>query len=254
MVHRPTAKELFFLPKRADLKDPRILLQNKSCSLLDLGDDVFCLSFHSKMNTIDQAMIDGIGEAVNLTTQKAAGLLIANDADNFSAGANLAAVAEAIQRNDFKSIETLIAHLQASLQMIKYAPFPTVSCPHGLVLGGGCEVALHASHTLLYSETYAGLVEMGVGLLPAGGGCKELALRSYSLAALGEKADPLAFLQKVFLLIGMARVSTSGQEAIEMGLFPRSSRVILSRDHQVLKSQKTCLKRKRNRLYTANTG
>jgi 3-hydroxyacyl-CoA dehydrogenase len=121
--------------------------------------------------------------------------------------------------------------------MLKFAPFPTVSCPFGMTLGGGCEVSMHTSHRILAGETYAGLVEMGVGLMPAGGGTKELALRSYELADKGENCDPMKFLQRAFLLIGLAKVSSSGIEASEMGLYPETTSVSLSKEHQIIKAK-----------------
>ena len=119
------------------------------------------------------------------------------------------------------------------MQLIKYAPFPSVSAPQGLTLGGGCEFSLHATKQILANDTFAGLVEVGVGLIPAGGGTKELALRAYDNAKQGQNADPMPFLQKAFMLIGMAQTSTSGLEAIEMGLYPQDATVSISRDHQI---------------------
>ncbi len=123
------------------------------------------------------------------------------------------------------------------MQLLKYAPFPVIACPHGLTLGGGCEVSLHADTQLVAGETYAGLVEVGVGLIPAGGGTKELALRAYDLAAMGERTDPMSFLQKAFMLIGMAQTSTSGYEAIEMGLYPNTAKTTLSKDRQTAQAK-----------------
>ena len=105
------------------------------------------------------------------------------------------------------------------MQLLKFAPFPVVACPHGMTLGGGCEVSLHAAHRVAAAETYAGLVEIGVGLIPAAGGTKELALKAYELAAHGENADPMKFLEKAFKNIALAQVSTSGFNAIELALF-----------------------------------
>jgi 3-hydroxyacyl-CoA dehydrogenase len=127
------------------------------------------------------------------------------------------------------------------MQLLKFAPFPTVSAPRGLTLGGGCEVSLHTTDQVIDGETYAGLVEIGVGLLPAGGGTKELALRAYELAGLGEKCDPMSFLQRSFQLVGMGKVSTSGIDAVEMGLYPQNAKVTLSRPYQVLKAKDLAL-------------
>jgi 3-hydroxyacyl-CoA dehydrogenase len=116
-----------------------------------------------------------------------------------------------------------------------------VSCPQGLVLGGGCEVSLHTSEQILANDTFAGLVEVGVGLIPGGGGTKELAVRAYKNAALGENADPMPFLQRAFLLIGMAKTSTSGLEAIEMGLYGSKATVSIARDYQIIRAKRRVL-------------
>lgn len=237
-IHQPHPQGL---PKRATSEDPRLIIGNKSASLVDIGDDVACLVFHSKMNTLNDEIIEMLAKTVAKVDQQFAGLVIANDGEHFSAGANLASVLQAIDQGDFSAIDRMIRHLQAGLQLIKFAPFPTVSAPYGLTLGGGCEVSLHARQILIAAECYAGLVEIGVGLLPAGGGTKELALRAYELASQGENADPMPFLQRAFGLIGMAKTSSSGHEAIHMGLYPRETRVAMSRDHQTALAKKMVL-------------
>lgn len=231
------APHQFRLPKSQTPDDPRVVLSNESASLVDIGDGVACLTFHSKMNAIDMGTIDMIRQAAEHTSKNFLGLVIANDGDNFSAGANLKYMLDLISKQDFKSIDTMLRQFQGALSMVKFAPFPSVACPHGLTLGGGCEVALHATERLCAGETYSGLVEMGVGLIPAGGGTKELALRAYDLMNLTERGDPMPFLQRAFMLIGMARTSTSGQETREMGLFPASTRVSLSRGHQISRAK-----------------
>jgi 3-hydroxyacyl-CoA dehydrogenase len=169
--------------------------------------------------------------AVARASERFDGLVIGNEGPAFSAGANLKMILEAIRGQKYEDIERLIKEFQGVLQMVKFAPFPTVAAPFNLVLGGGCEVALHTTHRVAAAETYAGLVEMGVGLVPAGGGTKELALRAYQMAGYGEKADPMAFLQRAFLLIGTAKTSSSAFEATEMGLFPWTTDVCLSTKH-----------------------
>jgi len=151
--------------------------------------------------------------------------------------ANLMYMLELIKKGDFKGVDTMLRSFQGTMQMIKYAPFPSISCPYSMTLGGGCEVTLHTSWRMVAGETYSGLVEAGVGLIPAGGGTKELALRAYDLASQGEKVDPMAYLYKAFMLIGMAQVSTSGHDCIENGLYPKTTMVSLSQDHQVIKAK-----------------
>lgn len=234
----PSPAYLHHLPQRESKDDKRVVLSNKSASLVDIGDGAACLVFHSKMNAIDFDIIDMIMKSVAKVQTSFDTLVIGNDAPNFSAGANLKMIGEAIAANKLGDVERLLREFQGALQMVKFAPFPSVACPAGLTLGGGCEVALHTTHRVAAGETYAGLVEAGVGLVPAGGGTKELALRAYELMAYAERSDPMAFLQRAFLLIGMGRTSSSGQEAVEMGLFPSTTTVSLSKEHQVEKAKR----------------
>jgi 3-hydroxyacyl-CoA dehydrogenase len=228
----PQAQHIVRLPKKSSPEDPRNVMTTKSASLVDLGHGVACLTFHSKMNALDSSIIDFTLKSVAKTSESFGALVVANDGEAFSAGANLKEVLDVITKKDWQTLDRFIRSFQGSTQMLKFAPFPTIAATHGLVLGGGCEVALHCSHRNVLGETYAGLVEIGVGLLPAGGGTKELAIRCYDLMSQAERGDPTAFLQRAFLLIGMARTSASGHEAIEMGLFPQgSSSVSLSKDH-----------------------
>lgn len=231
----------FRLPPFENRQDPRRVDSNKGASLLDLGDGVGCLVFHTKMNAIDFDIINMMKTAVTKASQHFDGLVIGNEGPAFSAGANLKMILESIRNQKWGDINQLIAEFQGVLQMVKFAPFPTVSTPFNLVLGGGCEVALHTTYRVAAGETYAGLVEIGVGLVPAGGGTKELALRAYQLAGFGEKADPMAFLQRAFLLIGMAKTSGSAQEAVSMGLFPQTTDVCLSTKHTLAQAKRKVL-------------
>lgn len=238
-VEKPAYK--FSLPKRATKLDDRIVAGNASASLLDIGDGVACLCFHSKMNAIDDGIIEMIQSSVGRVDKDFKALIVANEGEHFSAGANLKMILEHINAANFDPIEKMIRSFQGAVQMLKYAPFPVVTAPHGMTLGGGLEVALHADKQVIASETYAGLVELGVGLVPAGGGTKELALRCYDLAGKGTKVDPQGFLQTAFELIGMAKVSTSGFEAVEMGLFPAAAHVSLSKPYLVSHAKKEAL-------------
>jgi 3-hydroxyacyl-CoA dehydrogenase len=193
------------------------------------------------MNAINNDIVDLTFKALDKVKGDFDGLVIGNDAEVFSAGADLKQILGAIKENKYEQIDQLIRRFQGVMQMIKYAPFPSVSCPQGLVLGGGCEFSLHASEQILAGDTFAGLVEVGVGLIPAGGGTKELALRAYAYASLGDNADPMPFLQRAFMLIGMAKTSTSGLEAIEMGLYGSKASVTLARDYQILKAKRRVL-------------
>lgn len=233
--------EQFNLPPFRTTSDNRVVASNGSASLVNIGHGVACLTFHSKMNAIDSDIIDMMFKTVEHVQNNFDGLVIANDADNFSAGANLKEILKSIDSKNFDTIEKMVRNFQAATQMIKFAPFPSISAPHGLTLGGGCEVALCTTSQVLCGETYAGLVEIGVGLLPAGGGTKELALRAYRTAQLGENADPMPYLQRAFKLIGMAEVSTSGHHAMEMGLMPAQAHISLGMSHQVLRAKEAVL-------------
>lgn len=241
--HQPIIKpeHTFNLPKQQSREDKRVVLGNAGASLLDIGDDVACLVFHTKMNAINNDIVDVLHQSVEKVKKDFRGLVIANEGEGFSAGADLKQILGAIKENRFDAIEQLLRRFQGAMQMIKYAPFPSISCPHGLVLGGGCEVSLHTSEQILAGDSFAGLVEVGVGLIPGGGGTKELALRAYANAALGDNADPFPFLQKAFFLIGMGRTSSSGLEAVEMGLYGSKATVSLAKDFQVIRAKKRIL-------------
>lgn len=232
----------FALPKRGGSDDKRIVEKNGSASLVDLGDGVACLTFHTKMNALDDDAIAMMQKSVARVHRDFAGLVVGNEGSNFSAGANLNTFAGQIDKKDWTGIDRMLREFQGSMQLMKFAPFPSVSAPHGLVLGGGCEVALQTSWRVAAGETYAGLVEVGVGLLPGGGGTKELALRCYNLMSLADKWDPQPFLQRAFMLIGMGRTSGSAQEAVEMGLFPSgTTSITLSKDYQILRAKEQVL-------------
>ena len=225
------------LPKSAESSDSRKVIGNASATLVDIGDGITCLTFHTKMNAIDMQTIEMIQQSVTATAKNFRGMVVANEGDHFSAGANLKYMLELITKQDYKGIDHMLRQFQGAVSMLKFAPFPTASCPHGMTLGGGCEVALHTTGRFVSGETYAGLVEIGVGLIPAGGGTKELALRCYDFMSLTERGDPMAFISRAFMLIGTARTSTSGQEAIDMGLLPPTTWVSLSRNHQVKRAK-----------------
>jgi 3-hydroxyacyl-CoA dehydrogenase len=241
-VQLPSIQHQFHLPRRQTQNDPRVIMSVKNASLVDIGHDVGCVVFHSRMNALDSSIIEFLMQSIAKASSGLQGLVIGNEGDAFSAGANLKEVLDVIQRKDWSTLDKFIRTFQGAMQMLKFAPFPTVAAVHGLALGGGAETSLHCSYRVAHCETYAGLVEIGVGLLPAGGGTKELALRAYDLMSLTERGDPMSFLQRAFLLIGMARTSTSAHEAIEMGLMPFATTAItLAKDHLVSLAKKQVL-------------
>jgi 3-hydroxyacyl-CoA dehydrogenase len=188
---------------------------NAAASLVDLGDGVLALEFHSKMNTIDPQTIEMIEAAVDEAERGWQAIVVANDGMHFSAGANLARLAESAQRGDWPAIERMIVAFQTALGRLERAAVPVVAAPHGLALGGGAEVVLacHAVHAA--AESYIGLVEAGAGLLPAGGGCLRLYRRH--VQRLPRAEDPYPALTRTFEILGVGKTSTSAEEARELG-------------------------------------
>jgi 3-hydroxyacyl-CoA dehydrogenase len=181
-----------------------VVKSNAGASLIDIGDGALCLEFHSKMNTLGEDAIQMLFAGVEEMGRGCEALVIGNQGENFSVGANLMMVLLAAQEGEWDELDRMVRRFQQANMAIKYAPKPVVSAPFGMTLGGGCEVALHAARVQASAETYMGLVEVGVGLIPAGGGCKELVLRG------GE-------LRTIFETIGYAKVSTSAANARELG-------------------------------------
>ena len=203
---------------------------NSDASLFDLGDGVFGLEFHTKMNAIDMGILTMIEKAVGRAEKEGIGLLVANQGRAYSAGANLAKFATFMKEKSFANIEEIINAFQTSLMAMKYAAVPVVAAPFGLALGGGCEVTLHASAVTAHAETNMGLVEIGVGLVPAGGGTKEMAIRAIETAA-PYNADVLPFLRKNFENILSAKVSSSAADLYSMGLLRERDAICMDIDN-----------------------
>ena len=195
--------------------------------------EVAVLSFKSKANTLGPDVLEGIIEAVARAERDYRGLVIWQSKPPFSAGANLAALAPALQAKDFAGLEKGVARFQQMSQTLKYAQVPVVAAVNGMALGGGCEVVMHASRAVAALESYIGLVEAGVGLIPAGGGCKEFAVRASDAAARISGGDIFLFLQPVFQTVAMANVSKSALEARELG-FLRESDPVVFNAHEIL--------------------
>lgn len=208
----------------------KVVESNPEASLFDLGDGVFGLEFHSKMNAIGSDTITMIAKATALAEAKGVGLVIGNHGKAFSAGANLAMFAEWIRAGEASKIDIMIQDFQNALMGLKYSSVPVVAAPFGLALGGGCEVVLHADAVTAHSETNMGLVEIGVGLLPAGGGTKEMALRAIEMAE-PYRADVLPYISKLFMNIVQAKVSTSAAELHDMGMLVSKDSVTMDIDN-----------------------
>jgi 3-hydroxyacyl-CoA dehydrogenase len=197
--------------------------KNAGASLVDLGDGCALVEFHSKMNSLGGDAIGMLATAVKEAHAHFDALVIGNQGEHFSAGANLMLMLLAAQEEEWDELDLTIRRFQSANMGLKYADVPVVAAPFGLTLGGGCEVCLHCDRVRASAETYMGQVELGVGLIPAGGGTKELALRAMDRAAGVEGADPFPFLRRAFDLIAFAKVSTSGAEALRMFLRPADS-------------------------------
>jgi 3-hydroxyacyl-CoA dehydrogenase len=205
-----------------------VVWKNAESSVYDLGEGILGLEFRSKMNTFGAGVIEGVQKSIALAEKDFRGLVIGNDStEAFSAGANLAMLFMFAIEQEFDEINMMIAQFQQTMMRVRYSSIPVVVAPHTLALGGGCEISLHADRVVATAETYMGLVEVGVGLIPAGGGTKEMALRCSDLYASG---DPeLNTLQAAFMNIATAKVSTSAQEALEMNYLRRGDEIVVSR-------------------------
>jgi 3-hydroxyacyl-CoA dehydrogenase len=207
--------------------------RNDSASLLDLGDGVLCLEFHSRGNSIDAAVVEmGYRALEALDRDDVAGLVVGNGGRNFCVGANVGEIVHAAQNGMLDQVVKRVDAFQGLLMGFRFAPKPVVAAPRGQTLGGGLEVCLHADRVVAAGETYMGLVEAGVGLIPAGGGTKELARRLISRPlGITPDATPLPFVQKAFETIAMARTSLSALEAQELGFLDEDDRVVMNADH-----------------------
>ncbi len=197
------------------IKPSGTVWKNAGTTITDLGDGILNAEFHTKMNTIGGEVLQGLNKAVDLAEKDFRGLVVGNDGDNFSAGANIGMIFMAAVEQDWDEINIAIRMFQNTMMRMRYSAIPVVAAPHNLTLGGGCELCLHADHVQVNAETYMGLVEFGVGLIPGGGGSKEFALRLSDEFREGQVEQNA--LRERFLTIGMAKVSTSGEEAFELG-------------------------------------
>lgn len=218
-----------------------VVQTNAGASLIDLGDGVVCCEFHSKMNSIGGDFIAMIHAGINRLSSEFDAMVIANQAPNFSVGANLMLLLVTAQEGEWDDIHMAVRQFQRINMAIKYAPGPVVVAPQGMALGGGCEISLHAARIQATAETYMGLVETGVGLIPGGGGTKEVLIRAGEHAAGGESLDLFHALKPLFENIAMAKVSTSGEEARSLGYLRPSDLISMNRDRQVADAKQTAL-------------
>ena len=215
--------------------------KNAGASLIDLGDGVLCLEFHSKMNTIGGDTIQMVHAGLKALGEGFDAMVIGNQAPNFSVGANLMLVLTAIQEGDWDEVHRAVRAFQNANMALKYAPKPVVAAPIGMALGGGTEMCLHATRVRAAAEAYMGLVETGVGLIPAGGGTKEMLLRALDGVPPDPEADPFTYVKEVFLNIGMAKVSTSGEEARRLHYLSPQDSISMNRDRQISDAKQLAL-------------
>ena len=229
-----------YVPKAKER--PPVVKKNAGASLLDLGDGVLCVEFHSKMNAIGGDTIQMLQAGVREASRNFAALVVGNDAPNFSAGANLMLVLLEAQEENWEEIDLMVRAFQQATMALRYADVPVVVAPAGLVLGGGCEIVLHGDRVQCAGETYMGLVEVGVGLIPAGGGTKELTARAAEDMPPGT-TDYLPLVQRAFETIAFAKVSTSGPDALRLGYLKPTDAVTMNRDRLLDEAKARALQR-----------
>ncbi|GAB3315479.1 3-hydroxyacyl-CoA dehydrogenase/enoyl-CoA hydratase family protein [Hymenobacter humi] len=217
----------------------KVLWKNAGASVIDLGDGILNVEFHSKMNSLGQDVIQGVLKGVEMAEAGYRGLVIGNDGAQFSAGANLGLVYMQAVEQEFDELNMMIAQFQNAMMRMRYSSIPVVGAPHGLALGGGCEINLHCDRVVAAAETYMGLVEFGVGLIPAGGGTKEMTLRT---AAKYEEGEPeLNLIRNTYMTISTAKVSTSAAEAFDLGFMRRGDEIVVNSNRVIAAAKAAAL-------------
>jgi len=214
---------------------------NPGASLIDIGDGVACLEFHSKMNSLGGDTVQMMNFAIDEVERNFAGLVVGNQGGSFSAGANIMLLLMAAQEEEWDDINMMVRSLQNAIMRLRYSAKPVVTAPYALTLGGGCEIAMHGDRVRAAAETYMGQVEVGVGLIPAGCGTKEMTMRAMDAAKKAPDADPLAFLKKTFELLGMGKVSTSAQEARAWGFLRDIDSISMNGDRLIADAKQDVL-------------
>jgi 3-hydroxyacyl-CoA dehydrogenase len=214
--------------------------KNSACNLYDIGDDVLGLSWNTKMGSIGSEVLEALNKSIAIAEEKYKGLVIANEAAQFSAGANIAMMFIMAAEQEYDELDMAVRLFQNSTMRVRYSSIPVVAAPHGLALGGGCEICLHADKVQAAAETYIGLVEVGVGLIPAGGGTKEFALRASD--AIQHNEPETIPLQNRFITIGTAKVSTSAFEAYDLGILRKGiDEVSMNQSRRIAESKQSVI-------------
>ena len=215
-----------------NIRKTKEIFKNSGVVIEDLGDGILNVEFQSKMNTIGGDVLAGINKGIDLAEKDFAGLVVGNQAANFSVGANIGMIFMMAAEQEYDELNAAIKYFQDTMMRMRYSSIPTVSAPHGMSLGGGCELSMHADKVVAAAETYIGLVEFGVGVIPGGGGSKEMALRAQDTFQKGDVQ--LNTLQEYFLTIGMAKVSTSAYEAFDLGVLQKGKDIVVVNKHRQL--------------------
>ena len=218
-----------------------VIKTNPGASLIDIGDGIACLEFHSKMNSIGGDTVSMMNFAIDEVEKNFKGLVVGNQGGNFSAGANIMMLLLAAQEEEWDDINMMVAALQRAIMRLRYSSRPVVTAPYGLTLGGGCEISMHGDRMRAAAETYMGQVEVGVGLIPAGGGTKEMTMRAMDAAKATADADSLAFLKKTFEILGMGKVATSAQEARSFGFLRDVDSISMNGDRLIADAKQEVL-------------
>ena len=225
-----------------DIRAAAEVKRNDDASLIDLGDGIVCCEFHCKMNVVGPGLVEMMSEGVRLVNEgRFDGMVVANQGPHFSAGANLMLVLMYINGNDWDSLRKMITDFQGANMAMRFCRGPVVTAPHHYTFGGGLEIAQHGAKAVIAGETYGGLVEAGVGVIPAGGGTKEMLRRALSYVPLGvSDGNPYPYVRRAFESIAMAKVSTSGAELVELGHLAESDIVHANWDQQVQRAKQVC--------------
>jgi 3-hydroxyacyl-CoA dehydrogenase len=242
----PVKPGIILLPSLKDRE--KQVAGNTGASLIDIGDGVACLEFHTKMNALGQDIVSMLMQSADIVNSDFDGLVIANHGTNFSAGANLPMVLFAAQEEEWDDLEFAVKMFQDAMMKLKYLDKPVVAAPAGMALAGGCEICLAADRVRYAAETYMGLVEVGVGLIPAGGGTKELVVRNTEHLFEVEKGgiyqkqiELMPFIARAFETIALAKVATSGPEAVKVGYLRPTDKMTVNRDYLIEDAKKTVL-------------
>lgn len=228
------------------LRNDKKVWGNTECSLIDIGDGILNIEFHSKMNSIGGGVLQAINKGIDLAEQSFRGLIVGNQGAHFSAGANIGMIFMMAVEQEYDELNMAIKLFQDTMMRMRYSAIPTIAAPHGMTLGGGCELSMHADKVIAAAETYMGLVEFGVGVIPGGGGSKELTLRASD--SFRKNDVEVNVLQDAFLTIGMAKVSKSVYEAYDFGLLQKEKDIV------VVQTQRQLAEAKKHAILMAEAG